>query len=59
MQNTASGTGALGTNTTGSLNTAIGVSALRYNTTGDNNVAIGYQAGGSTHTSTAVQPNLD
>src|SRR6266508_2503599 len=43
-QNTATGHGALFSNTNGSSNTAIGQSALFDNTTGDSNVAIGFLA---------------
>ena len=44
QNNTASGYGALFSNTTGSLNTASGLNALAINTTGNNNTASGFQA---------------
>jgi len=43
--NTATGTNALGGNTTGNDNTAVGLNALVVNTTGDHNVALGSMAG--------------
>ncbi len=43
-QNTATGSGALESDTTGALNTANGVAALAYNLTGSNNMASGYAA---------------
>jgi hypothetical protein len=43
--NTATGTNALGSNTTGNDNTAVGLNALVVNTTGDQNVALGSMAG--------------
>lgn len=42
--NTATGTGALQSNTTGSFNTGTGTAALAFNTTGSNNTASGYNA---------------
>jgi len=43
--NTALGTGALNSNTTGSTNTALGQQALQTNTVAARNTAVGYQAG--------------
>ena len=48
--NTAVGSSALTTNTTGANNVAIGLSALSANTTASNNTAVGYQAGYSNTT---------
>ncbi len=45
LASTASGSGALSSNTTGSFNTASGFTALPSNTTGNNNIAIGFNAG--------------
>jgi hypothetical protein len=58
--NTAVGSGALVSNTSGSNNTAIGDQALQHNTTGDFNVATGVNAlqtnnGGSYNTASGVQ----
>ena len=44
-ENTAIGSGALRSNTTGIVNTASGVRALESNSTGSFNVALGYRAG--------------
>jgi hypothetical protein len=44
LSNTATGAGALGSNTTGADNTAIGCEALNYNTTGYENTANGFYA---------------
>src|ERR1017187_6119425 len=44
LGNTALGTGALASNTSGSSNTASGLGALSANTTGSDNTASGYQA---------------
>jgi hypothetical protein len=43
-ENTAVGSGALGSNTTGAANTASGWEALYYNTSGSNNTANGWEA---------------
>ena len=49
-QNTATGSIALATNTTGSLNTASGYQSLRLNTTGSNSTANGYLSLGANTT---------
>lgn len=43
-QNTAYGTGALQSDTTGYFNSAFGINALEYNTTGTGNTAVGQEA---------------
>ena len=52
--NTAYGTNALSSNTTGSLNTAIGYQAGQLNTTGAQNVFVGHQAGQGSISATNV-----
>jgi soluble cytochrome b562 len=52
--NTANGTQALDSNTTGDNNTASGFAALEANTTGSNNTALGIVAGGAVTTANNV-----
>ena len=47
--NTATGVGALDSNTEGDDNTAVGVNALLFNTIGNNNTAVGRSAGVDIH----------
>ena len=53
--NTAVGTSALATNTSGLVNDAFGIYALRYNTTGERNAAVG---GGAMQTNTTGSRNV-
>lgn len=52
--NTASGTNALNSNTSGASNSAFGYGALQANTTASYNTAVGYQAGYSNTTGTIL-----